>query len=304
MTANYTQAIKKGYMSKDSAPDLSFTGCYIKKYPNRTKDLDTFKAVIGRNSIRWQDLTERTLKEYRDSVMERVTANTARTIFARIKSVLNDMRGEVNLPTNRYAEILKAKQEPSQSVFLTESEVAMLEGVEPKDEKEKYVKCIYLMEVYCGARHSDILSLTEDNIKTVYDADGNERRYISYVSQKTSIQADIPLHRNFLNCMRGYDKNMTMYDYEFNTILRELCKRAGINERTKIYRRGEWQEGEKWEFVTTHVGRKSFCSELYLRGVDSRTISKMAGHSNSQMTEQRYIIPMRSLSDKAMAFFN
>lgn len=296
-------AKRRGYLTEEimlnpSAYETTFVMCWINKYKNDIKPLDILCDVVGK-MVEWSDLTERTLKRFKKKVLELNCLNSAKTIFAKVKSILNDMKNEVELPCMRFNDILQAKKEPTQSIFLTEEEISRIAKVCPRNKEEQYVKCLFLMECFCGARHSDILNLTEDNIVTI----GN-KKYISYVSIKTRTNTQVPLHKDFLNYMNGYDRKVKMDDYIFNDILRDLCKRADINEPTKIFRHGKWESGEKWEFVTSHVGRKSLCSNLYLRGVDSKTISKLAGHSNQQITENTYIVPMRGLSEEAMSFFN
>lgn len=306
----YNEAKKRGYINQlaISAPDIwemTLIGTWVLKYKNDLKTLSILEEVTHKQIVNWEDLTERTLKKFRDKVLSIMSANSAKQTFSKLKSVITDMKEEVEIPCKRYADILKCKSEPTQSVYLTEEEVTKLEEITPHGEYETYVKCIYIMECLCGARHSDILQLSNKNIKEVRDEQGNvTHRYISYISQKTSIEANIPLHRNFLKYLNGYNREIKMCDSTFNRILRNLCQRAGINEHTRLFRRGRWEEGEKWQFVSTHVGRKSFCSDLFMRGVDSQTIAKMAGHADSSITERTYIVPMRELDHKAMSFFN
>lgn len=296
----FRTARNKGYMvladTNINAWKKTLVGVYLTKYPNRTSDLDMLREVTDESLPNWEHLTDRVLKNYRDLVLEQISSNTARTTFARIKSVLNDMKDEVDIPSIRFADILKAKKEPTQNVYLNESEIFRLEGLEVNDEREQYVKSVFLICCYTGCRHSDAIRLTEENI----DINTNT---ISYVSQKTRIEASLPCHRNLRNHIGKFDPSIDMYDYEFNDIIRDLCHRARIISREKVFKGGKEVVGQKWELVASHTARRSFVTNLYLRGVDLETIAKLAGHTSSQMTS-RYVCCTRTLTVRAMNFFN
>ncbi|UVV52623.1 hypothetical protein NXY15_24270 [Bacteroides thetaiotaomicron] len=56
-------------------------------------------------------------------------------------------------------------------------------------------------------------------------------------------------------------------DPTFNNNIRNICRKAGITEAVKVFKAGKEVEGEKWEFVSSHTARRSFATNLYLRGV-------------------------------------
>lgn len=283
-----------GYIHQVPGWEQTFVAQWIKKYPQLCKVLDLICASIGKDSPMWEDFTESNIKSIRDNICASVSANSARTYFASIKSILNDMRFEAEIPCKRYDEILKQKKCAVQNIYLTAQEVKELEKVIPNNKREQYVKCLFLISVYTGCRHSDALELDLCNI-----ADN----YCSYVSQKTSVEAIIPCHYNLINCIESYDRNIKMYDDEYNNIIRSLCKRAEINAPVKVVRAGETKKGEKWQFAASHTARRTFASLLYLKGVDVPAIGRMMGHSGDLKMTMRYICSERSLSDSAMSYF-
>ena len=92
-------------------------------------------------------------------------------------------------------------------------------------------------------------------------------------------------------------------DPTFNKTIREICRKLGMNERLKLYRAGEFVEGAKYEFISSHTARRSFATNLYLRGADLYAISKMMGHSSVTMTEGYISCGLRDLSDDILDYF-
>ena len=292
-------AINRGYCVPDAMPwqewvTTTFTGAFLRKNPNRTKVLDILKEAMGETPT-WEMFTDRNMRNFRE-LMEKsgVCANSRRLYFAQVKAVLNDFGKEVELPTKRYSETLSAKIEPSQHVYLTEKELEAIAELAPANDDERYVKSVFLISAYTGARHSDAMSITLDNI----DADTDT---LSYVSQKTHIEACVPVHRGLRSAIQERE-DKTMPDAIFNTVLRGLCIRAKIDGKTKMFEGGEVHTGPKYRFVASHTARRSFVTNLYLRGCDLGTIAKMAGHTNQAMTE-RYLCATRNVSERAMSFF-
>ena len=242
----------------------------------------------------WDDLTRANLNDFRDHVAERVAQSTARTYFAVFKAILK--RYEDDAPICKdYAEILKAKNEKPVKTFLTVKELERLEHVEVKKPNEQIVLDEFLIGAYTGMRISDAREISEENM-----ANG----CISYVSIKTGVHAVVPMKAGIAERIRRVQANESeMPLASYNKIIRRLCKRAGITERVKVFKAGEHDKGEKWEFVSSHTARQSFCTNLSILGVPIIEISKLAGHTSTAMTE-RYIVKTNvNLCDRAMKYF-
>ena len=242
----------------------------------------------------WKDLTKTNLNDFRDYVTERVAQSSARTYFAVFKAILKRYEDEADFCKD-YANILKAKLEKPVKTFLTMRELERLEGIEPKNQKEQYVLDEFLIGAYTGMRISDAREISEENIQ-----DG----YISYTSIKTGIHAVVPMKAGIGERIERVQTNECSVNLmTYNRVLRNLCKRAGITERVKVFKAGEHKKGEKWEYVSSHSARVSFCTNLANLGVPLLQIAKMAGHSSQSMTE-RYIVKTNvELDARALKFF-
>ena len=97
--------------------------------------------------------------------------------------------------------------------------------------------------------------------------------------------------------------DMTIALSTFNDTLRNICRNCGINEVITLFRKGEWATKEKWEFVSSHTGRRCFATNLFIRGADPSLIAKYMGHSSPEITIKRYIVGYRQADEKVMQFF-
>ena len=242
----------------------------------------------------WDDLTRANLNDFRDHVAERVAQSTARTYFAVFKAILK--RYEDDAPICKdYAEILKAKNEKPVKTFLTVRELERLEQVEVKKPSEQIVLDEFLIGAYTGMRISDAREISEENM-----ANG----CISYVSIKTGVHAVVPMKAGIAERIRRVQANESeMPLATYNRIIRRLCQRAEITERVKIFKAGEHDKGQKWEFVSSHTARISFATNLAILGVPLLDIAKLMGHTSVQMTE-RYVVKTKpELDVKALKYF-
>ena len=86
-------------------------------------------------------------------------------------------------------------------------------------------------------------------------------------------------------------------------MVKRICCGAGINTEVSVYMRGQFQTGEKWRYIASHTARRSFATNLFKRGVDILTISKLCGHSSVEMTKQ-YICCGPIINESVLDYFN
>ena len=274
---------------------LSFEQEFERLNPGRIQILRFMREAIAVKEVKWEDLTTLNLSKVRELICKRVSGNSACTYLAVLKAFLSHYEDEKLIPCKNPAKELKAKRVPSQNVFLTEDEIELIEGYEPKTECERDVKAAFLIECYIGARRCDVLGLSAKNI-----SDGR----IVYVSKKTHVECSVPIHKNLMKYLKhkpakGHDRAVA------NRTIQRICRDVGIVAEVQIFYHGRLQKRPKYEFVGSHTARRSFCSNLAQRGVDIYTIAALAGHNQNIIMTQRYIIPdTDTLSAEAMSFFN
>ena len=272
---------------------------FCHRYPNYAFLIRYMQAAIGKEEINWSDLTSTNLTDVVEYLTKTVTPNSASTYLAVIKGFLNMVSDEIDLPTMRFAKILRVKKTPQQNVALTEEEVKRIDDYykvllkKDKHKVEKDVLTLFLIECYCGSRGVDVENMTEDNIK-----DG----MISYVSKKTHILAQIPEHYR----IKDLFKRKPSKEYSRmtkNRIIKEVCKLCGIDDKVTLFYHGSMVTKKKYELVGQHTARRSFSSILAAKGVPVPEISQYMGHTSISMTERYIKVDNKKASPEALSFF-
>lgn len=271
------------------------------KAPKYVKRITGVWQEATKTDFRNDNLTTVNLMLFRTRIKELVSANSARTYLAYVSSCVNALRKD-GLVNNLPADWMKSTRVKAEQValcFLTEDEIKRLENYVPTNLYELRIKAQFLVECYTGARSSDVVRLDESNI----DNEGN----IVYVSQKTHIRAILPCKPIVRTILRSGDNKEWSHNAiplkTKNDTIRRMLRAAGVTDHVKVFKGGEELSGEKWEFCSTHTGRRSFASNLYLRGVDLYDISRLMGHSSVTMTEHYICCGLRKLPQAAIDYF-
>lgn len=292
----YRSAISKGYLLGYGPQwHRTFVGAFLTKYPQRSNIIEYLEHVVG-HIPKWKDITDWNLQDFVIMLNDSMCLSSARTACSILKSIINANSGEIDIPSKNYAKILSLKKEPSQAVFLNEKEIQMIDAYVPENEKERCVKRIFMIEALTGARHSDAERLSIENI----DKTSGELTYVP--TKDTGCIIHLPIHNMLIKYLQ--EKTATTDLGTFNRVLREICRKCGIVDKIAIFRRGENTIGEKWEYVSSHTGRRSFATNLFLRdSSDISTIQKFMGQSDPKIT-MGYICGEKKPSSKIMNFFN
>lgn len=188
-------------------------------------------------------------------------------------------------------------------VFLTMEEIMAIREyqAEPDD-----VLCrdIFLFQCFTGLRYSDVMRLKNTDI---------HGDMLTIFTQKTGVLLHNKLNKYALEIANKYhnkfDNALFPYvsDGTINIHIRRICQQVGINELvTKYeYRNHQREEitGPKWQFITTHVGRKSFVVNSLDMGLTATQVIGYTGHSSITAMEP-YISISQKKKDAAMDVWN
>jgi len=188
---------------------------------------------------------------------------------------------------NSSYKVFKSKSESNEVIYLTESELMKLYNLQIEEDRLKRVRDIFVFQCFTGVRYSDIQNISREDIK---NSTWNVR------TQKTHQIIEIPLNSFALSILARYNEfpqplpiisNQKMNDY-----LKELCKKAEINERVKTvkYKGSERIETsyKKYEVIGTHTARRTFISLSLQKGMKPDVIMAITGHTTYRMM-QRYL---------------
>ena len=276
---------------------ISFAEAFYEKYPNNYNIVEMFEECMGCKA-EWKSMTKPNLAAFVKFMSERLAKSSVKTYCAMMKAVLNLYNDEVHL-SRGYEDVLSVRKDVSEQIYLSEDELKRIISYVPENDTEHLVKNQFIEGALTGARSSDYITFSRTNIV--------DDRLI-YVSRKTHIRAEIPLSPVLLSIIKeneelGYVNNAVSKP-TFNNTIREICRKCGITQIVKIYCRGKYTEGEKWRYVSSHTCRRSFATNLYLRGCDLYSISKLCGHSSVTMTETYIVCGLRDLPPAVTEFFS
>lgn len=277
---------------QEQPAQVTLKTAFAEKYPNYAENiLRMFEEANGCTAI-WENLTKVRLQRFVDYMGERISPNSVAQYATKLKAVLNLYSDEVNMPRG-FAKVLTPKKCASTAVYLTEEELQRLIDYKPRNEREEYVRDIFVISCFGGMRHSDAIRLNESNI--VGDT-------IQYVSVKTKIHTIVPLKPIVKEYILSRP-DVEIDDTTYNRVIRRICRKCDISARVKVYRAGEEHEGEKWQYVSSHTARRTCATLLYLRGTDILTISKILGHNDIKTTQNYIKSDIRRDSEALMGYF-
>lgn len=184
-------------------------------------------------------------------------------------------------------DVAKVMTENPVDVYLTKKEIELIEKVDlSNNSRLDKIRDLFLIGLNTGFRVSDWYQVSNENIKVT----DKENAYIEILQTKTRAIATTPLRQVVKDILVKYKNKLPVVsEQEINRSVKELCQLAGITQKVKITSTvGGGQQVEifeKWEQVSTHTARRSFATNLYRDGVDSRIIMRATGHT----TEKNFI---------------
>lgn len=219
---------------------------------------------------------------------------------------------------NVYADHLKAGYTVSDSVYLSPSELTTLRNMKGLSERLDNARKWLLISCYCGQRVSDFLKFKKSMISQETDENGELLHMITFVQVKTGKRMSIALHPVITEILSGNDWNFPkeVTEQQYNTAIKDLCKDAGFNspvqgskmievskdaEGNKIFRKTS-ATFEKWELVTSHIGRRSFATNHYGK-MPTPYIMAITGHATEKEFMKYIKVGSGDLTKIAYKFF-
>ena len=206
---------------------------------------------------------------------ESFTQNSVGKHIRILKLILNEATIQ-GYNTNAYYNSYHVFTEDVDNVYLDETE---LQKLKDKDfSKTPYydrVRDWFLLLAWTGCRFSDLEKITETDIKD---------NFITFRQQKTNTKVTIPLHPVVLEILKKYNYQMPepITNQRFNEYIKNACELAEIKSIETMTRTvgGKLitEKFEKWEQVSSHTGRRSFCTNMYKRGLPTLMIMSISGH--------------------------
>ena len=144
----------------------------------------------------------------------------------------------------------------------------------------------FITGCFTGLRYSDLSTLSPEHIDL-------DNEIINLKQRKVHKAVIIPMIDYVPEILKKYNYDLPKIPrYIFNERVKELGRRAKLKQKIEVVRKkGKEREKrvyEKWEMISSHTCRRSFCTNMYLSGFPAGELMRISGHK-SPSAFMRYI---------------
>ena len=192
----------------------------------------------------------------------------------------------------------KVDEEDVEVIALTSAELEKIRQVDLSNyPRLDRIRDLFLFACYTGARFGDVQNLNMDDVH----GDTWHLRM-----GKTKSELRVHLVPNALDILKKYSiegKMPKISSQRMNDYLKELGRLANICEPERIVRyqgaKRVENRGPKWQFLSSHVARRTFVTISLERGMRPEVVMRMTGH-RSFKTMKKYIAITEQTISEAM----
>lgn len=173
------------------------------------------------------------------------------------------------------------KTAKSPVIYLTLEEIEKFRAVEVTPASQEVKDC-FIFCCFTGIRYSDLKTMRWGQVKS---------NHIEIVTQKTNDLLKIELNKFSKAILdkrqRGKDDEnvfKVICNSDYNKIVKDIAKKAGLNEPVEIVsyigKERKVTRLPKWNFITSHIPRKTFVTNALSLGVPPAIVMKWTGHKS------------------------
>ncbi|MEI6554217.1 MAG: tyrosine-type recombinase/integrase [Paludibacter sp.] len=263
-----------------------------KQYVTTEKHLIAFTKHQGKTDFLFSEINEKfyndfvdylTQKEYtikikRGEEVNEIHRYTLNSVGKYIRALKVMIAGAKNADADTSS--FYVFNEDVDNVYLNETELKILKDFDfSKDLHLDRVRDWFLLLAWTGSRFSDLDKIGKSDIKN---------NMVTYRQKKTNTAVTIPLHPVVNEILQKYKFNMpeAISNQKFNDYIKDACKLAKLDTLESFTRTvgGKLitESKPKYELVSSHTCRRSFCTNMYLRGLDTLMIRSISGHKTEK----------------------
>ncbi|OYZ01866.1 MAG: hypothetical protein B7Y37_04525 [Sphingobacteriia bacterium 28-36-52] len=252
----------------------------IKTYWGTYRKMQQFAEKLGVKNFEYKDITLEWRSQFISFLQSKgVSRNTEGKHIKTIKVFMNEAT-ERNLNTN-IAFRSKGFQKPNeetQKIFLTMEKINKLADLDLSNNTlYDIIRDYFIISCLTALRFSDVIRIRKENIK---------KNFIEIKTVKTGQGVVIPIAPLVKNILIKYNYELPKApcNQVFNRYLKEIGKKAGLNDSIQITRTiGGIKKSEikfEWELLSSHVGRRSLISNCILEGVNTSSLMVLSAHKS------------------------
>lgn len=216
-----------------------------------------------------------------------------------LKTFLKEATEEgINTNLKFQSKAFKVVEGESDTIALSDSELDKIYRLDlTGNERLEKVRDLFIIGGNTGLRFSDFTEIKPENIKK----DEQGFYYIEKVMFKGKKKVEIPLNETVMEVLVKYNNVLppAISNQKFNDYIKEVAKLIpDLHEiHFKVVTKGGKTEElslPKWEMVSSHTARRSFCTNAYERGTPAISIMQISGHR----TEKAFLKYIKTSSRK------
>jgi integrase len=280
---------------------INYIDYYIEYRKNELKETSIKKFKVIKNKLKRFEAYRNEqilIKNVNDSFKnefvnylktENYAQNTIQREFAIIKTFCKHARF-LGIETHPQLDGLRLDKAKVEKIYLSFEDLNKIENIEPSklSESLENAKDWLIVSCYCGQRISDFMKFTKDQIRVE-----NHKPLIEFTQKKTGKNMTVPLHPKIQEILskRNGDFPYEISDQRYNDYIKEVCKIAQIDDKIEGSKLMQNEIGgyrktsgnfNKWELVTSHIGRRSFATNFYGK-IPTTYLISVTGHSTEAM---------------------
>ena len=266
----------------------------VKDYKTLRKHLTNFKEHSSQ-PVTFRNLNLKFYNEFMDYLFYKavkpdgsvgLVTNSAGKVVRLLKGFVNYQITKGIIP-NIDLKVFKVVEEETDAIYLNEKELEAIYKLDLSEDKElEEIRDIFIVGCYTGLRYSDLSTLNAEHIDHI---NGN----INIKQRKVHKAVVIPMIDYVPDILKKYNYNLPKVpSYKFNERVKELGQKIKLTHKVEVVRKKGnnrvTEINKKWEMISSHTCRRSFCTNMYLSGFPAEELMKISGHK-SPAAFMRYI---------------
>lgn len=272
------------------ANKLEWSANSLKKITGTLNHLREFEILHGPINLSQFDYS--IWDSFRDDyciVEKQFSNNTSNTYLKNFKQFLkfckkiNCMKVDIDFDELKYLDEIEVY-----NIALKIDEVQKIASLNLQDKPHlDRVRDLFILEILTGQRFSDIPKLLDK--KNLHET------YIDIYQEKTNDRVKIPLHpelkQHLKELFRKYPDGLpSITNQKFNAYLKDIGKLAKLNQKhtwtTLVGNKKVIKEEIRSNLITSHTGRKTFCTLSLKQKIHHEDIMKVTGHRSYDQFQQ------------------
>lgn len=261
------------------------------------KEFEKNEAIL----LEFDTINSSTLERLQSYYIQKANLRTSTTEkhLINFKSFLNwaNIHGYCN---NVSYKIFKTQKAPNRlKIILSASDIQKIEKAELEHDYLKNARELLILSTLTGLRYSDYSRISAEHIKISIDGSKNlvirQEKTLEYVTIPLVDKAVIIIDKIIKGELHAIS-NQKSNDY-----VKEVCRIAQVDELHEVFTdKGKLTvstKEPKHKLITTHTGRRTFATNLLIKGVPPEIVMKYTGHKSYTSFKNYVNIPKQTEFD-------